>query len=314
MGLHLGTSSSLQKSQWCLAGKKSFCHGHRFLCQVCLLSDKEEAGFQETDRQRPKREACHTHISMAEFAKIQIFIYVPYKDFYDFGTEENLPWHVIQLQIHISSRVQGILKQNHKRWPPHPLVTCDSVTVYFETVAPDSVVCIPTGYGLEGPGIGSWWRRTKFSELVQTGPGAHPAFCTMGTGSFPGVKRTGRGVNHPPHLAPRLKKKYSYTSTPPPQGFMACSRVNFAFYLYISTLTTVPPVGSNMNLRDQVAKWQRWAAAANVIHFWRRSLSLGNILLFLFFFFFFFFFFFLFFFFMLHDSHGSQWPTGSTVS
>jgi len=48
---------------------------------------------------------------------------------------------------------------------------------------------------------------------------------------------------------------------------MACSRVNFAFYLYISTLTTVPPVGSNMNLRDQVAKWQRWAAAANVIHF-----------------------------------------------
>ena len=28
---------------------------------------------------------------------------------------------------------------------------------------------------------------------VQTGPGAHPASCTMGTGSFPGVK-CGRGV------------------------------------------------------------------------------------------------------------------------
>ena len=28
---------------------------------------------------------------------------------------------------------------------------------------------------------------------VQTGPGAHPASCTMGTGSFPGVKY-GRGV------------------------------------------------------------------------------------------------------------------------
>jgi len=28
---------------------------------------------------------------------------------------------------------------------------------------------------------------------VQTGPGAHPASCTMGTGSFPGVK-SGRGV------------------------------------------------------------------------------------------------------------------------
>jgi hypothetical protein len=32
---------------------------------------------------------------------------------------------------------------------------------------------------------------------------------------FPGVKRPERGVDHPPHLAPRLKKEYSYTSTPP---------------------------------------------------------------------------------------------------
>jgi hypothetical protein len=34
-------------------------------------------------------------------------------------------------------------------------------------------------------------------------------------GSFPGVKQSGRGIDHPPHLAPRLKKEYSYTSTPP---------------------------------------------------------------------------------------------------
>jgi hypothetical protein len=32
--------------------------------------------------------------------------------------------------------------------------------------------------------------------------------------SFPGVKRPGRGVDNPPHLAPRLKKEYSYTSNP----------------------------------------------------------------------------------------------------
>jgi hypothetical protein len=47
----------------------------------------------------------------------------------------------------------------------------------------------------------------RFSTPVQTGPGAHPDFYTMGTGSFPGVKRTGRGVDHPPHLAQRLKKE-----------------------------------------------------------------------------------------------------------
>jgi hypothetical protein len=36
----------------------------------------------------------------------------------------------------------------------------------------------------------------------------------MVTGSFPGVKRPGRGVDHPPHLALRLRTEYSYTSTP----------------------------------------------------------------------------------------------------
>jgi hypothetical protein len=38
----------------------------------------------------------------------------------------------------------------------------------------------------------------RFSALVQTGPGAHSAFCTMGTGSFPGVE-SGRGVTLTPH-------------------------------------------------------------------------------------------------------------------
>jgi hypothetical protein len=34
---------------------------------------------------------------------------------------------------------------------------------------------------------------TRFFAPVQTGLMAHPAYCTMGTGSFPGVK-SGRGV------------------------------------------------------------------------------------------------------------------------
>ena len=38
----------------------------------------------------------------------------------------------------------------------------------------------------------------RFSAPVQTGPGAHPASCTMGTASFLGVK-SGRGVNLTPH-------------------------------------------------------------------------------------------------------------------
>jgi hypothetical protein len=62
---------------------------------------------------------------------------------------------------------------------------------------PGSVVGIATGYGLDGPGIESGWGAT-FSAAVQTGPGAYPASCTMGTGSFPGVK-SGRGLTLTPH-------------------------------------------------------------------------------------------------------------------
>jgi hypothetical protein len=38
-----------------------------------------------------------------------------------------------------------------------------------------------------------------FFAPVQTGPGAHPASCTMGTGSCLGLK-SGRGVTSTPHL------------------------------------------------------------------------------------------------------------------
>jgi len=55
-----------------------------------------------------------------------------------------------------------------------------------------------TGYGLDGPGIEPRWG-AKFSAPVQTGPWAHPASCTMGTGSFPGGKeRPGRDADPSP--------------------------------------------------------------------------------------------------------------------
>ena len=46
----------------------------------------------------------------------------------------------------------------------------------------------------------------RYSAPVQTGPGAYPASYKMGAWSFPGVKRPGCGVEHPPPLAPSLKK------------------------------------------------------------------------------------------------------------
>jgi len=48
--------------------------------------------------------------------------------------------------------------------------------------------------------------RVRFSAPVQTGPEAHPASCTMGTGSFP-VVRCSWGVMLTPHPLLVLRSK-----------------------------------------------------------------------------------------------------------
>ena len=81
-------------------------------------------------------------------------------------------------------------------------------------------------------------------EIFRTRPfrsGGPTILPYKGIGSFPGVKRPGRGVDHTPHLAPRLKKEQSYTSTPPLglsglfQGelYLYLYRVTFFFFLII---------------------------------------------------------------------------------
>jgi hypothetical protein len=58
----------------------------------------------------------------------------------------------------------------------------------------------------------------RFSAPVQTGPGAYQSSCTMCTGSFPGVKRPGRGVDHPPPSSARVKERvelYLYSPSGP---------------------------------------------------------------------------------------------------
>jgi hypothetical protein len=63
----------------------------------------------------------------------------------------------------------------------------------------------------------------------------------MGAGSFLGVKRPGRGVDYPPHLAPRLKKSrvirllLLWT-------FVACFRVDFTFMalFYVTAYILAP--------------------------------------------------------------------------
>jgi len=69
-----------------------------------------------------------------------------------------------------------------------------------------SAVGIVTHYGLDGPGIESRWG-ARFSTPIQSGPGAHPASCTMGTESFLGVKWHGRGIDHPHSSSAEVKER-----------------------------------------------------------------------------------------------------------
>ena len=47
----------------------------------------------------------------------------------------------------------------------------------------------------------------RFSAPVQTVSGAHPTFYTIDTGSLPGVKRPGRGVDHPTAFRTEVKER-----------------------------------------------------------------------------------------------------------
>ena len=49
--------------------------------------------------------------------------------------------------------------------------------------------------------------RARFSTPVQTIPEAHPASYTLGTGSFPGVKRPECGIDHPPPSIAEVKER-----------------------------------------------------------------------------------------------------------
>jgi len=85
-----------------------------------------------------------------------------------------------------------------------------------------SVVGIATRYGMEGPGIESQLE-ARFSPPLQTGPGNHPASCRRITESFPGIKRPGRGVDHPPPSSAEGEEKevlYFYSSSGPSWPFI----------------------------------------------------------------------------------------------
>ena len=100
---------------------------------------------------------------------------------------------------------------------------------YVNTVCRGSSIGIATRYGLDSPGIESRWG-SRLSAPVQTCPGTHQASETMGTRSFPGVKRPRRGVDQSPPFCAEVKERVEiYLYSFPLWAFVVCSRVTFTF-------------------------------------------------------------------------------------
>jgi hypothetical protein len=124
----------------------------------------------------------------------------------------------------------------------------------------DSSVGIAAGYGLDGLGIESRWRR-DFSAPVHTGPGAHPASYTMGTGSFPGIK-SGRGLTLTPHslLVPWSRKSRAIPLIPvwavrPIQSLSACTRLHVTFTTFFISLHSVNITNPNIKRKLHKYTW-----------------------------------------------------------
>jgi hypothetical protein len=60
---------------------------------------------------------------------------------------------------------------------------------------------------------------------------AHPSYYIMGKLSFPGIKRTGLGVDHPPSSSTEVKERKELTLHPL-RVFVACFRVKFTFNVF----------------------------------------------------------------------------------
>jgi len=84
----------------------------------------------------------------------------------------------------------------------------------------------------------------RFSAPVQTGPEAHPASYRLGTGSFSGVKRTGRSVGHPSPSSAEVKERvelcrYSPSGPSWPVPGRTFTFIFILFYIITSDLVWV---------------------------------------------------------------------------
>jgi hypothetical protein len=158
---------------------------------------------------------------------------------------ENCVTHVT-----LSSRQTNFTKSNISFTDIHVTHTLSYFLLILSSTysGPGSSVGIATDYGLDGSGIESRWGR-DFSHTSRPALGQTLFSCTTGTGSFPGVKRPGRGADHPHPPSAEVENKYLYS---PSRPLVACYRVDH--YLLSSTYIQNTRVRSRIWFSLQVMK------------------------------------------------------------
>jgi len=132
----------------------------------------------------------------------------------------------------------------------------------------NSVQQLPIGWTVRGSNPG----RGEIFHTHPDWPGAHPASYTMGTGSFPGVKWPGCGIDHPPPPSIKVKERvelYLYCTSGPLQPVI---------WWTLQCKTLCFRVPSSKHPRTQYKQWtstddQSWDVKLNFISF-----RLGNTL------------------------------------
>jgi hypothetical protein len=95
-----------------------------------------------------------------------------------------------------------------------------------------------SGYGLDDRAIGVRYpagaKDFSSSLCVQTGSGAHPAYCTMGTGGpFPGGKaRPGCDADHSPPSSAEVENEELYLLSPQAPPWRVEGLLYFTFFLH----------------------------------------------------------------------------------
>ena len=82
------------------------------------------------------------------------------------------------------------------------LISLIRVVIRWTVIAP-SVQRLAMGWTVRGSNPGGG----KIFRICSDWPWCHPAVYTVGTVLFPGVKRPGRGLNHPPPSSAKVKER-----------------------------------------------------------------------------------------------------------